>query len=242
MASARTRSSRKLSKMRQAVILAGGQATRLRPYTEDRPKAMVEVGGIPVVEHQLIWLAEAGVEQAVLSVGYRAEVIQDRIGDGSRLGICVTYAIEDHPLGRGGGMKLAAKQLPFPDEGWFAMNGDVLARFSLADLVAHHRRISALATIALAPYRSNWGLATLDGDFILGFVQSPHLPYWINGGIYAMEHPVIDLLPDKGDHEDTTFPDLALSGRLGGFKIEGYWRGIDTVKDLKEANQEYAAE
>ena len=113
--------------MRQAVILAGGQATRLRPYTQDRPKAMVEVAGIPVCEHQLIWLAAAGVEQAVMSVGYRAEVIQDRIGDGSRLGIKVDYAVEETPLGRGGGMKLAAKQLPFKDEGWFAMNGDVLA-------------------------------------------------------------------------------------------------------------------
>src|SRR5439155_25469268 len=118
--------------------------------------------GVAVVEHRLSWLGEAGVEQAVLSVGYRAEVIQDRIGDGSRLGIDVTYAIEDQPLGRGGGMKLAAKRLPFPDEGWFAMNGDVLARFSLADLTAHHRRISALATTALPPYRSNWCLATPD--------------------------------------------------------------------------------
>src|SRR5487761_1073561 len=147
--------------MRQAVILAGGQATRLRPFTEDRPKAMVEVAGIPVCEHQLIWLAAAGVGHAVMSVGYRADVIQDRIGDGSRIGIAVTYAVENEPLGRGGGLKLAAKQLPFRDESWFAMNGDVLARFPLAELAAHHRRIGALATIALAGYRSTWGLATL---------------------------------------------------------------------------------
>lgn len=225
--------------MRQAVILAGGQASRMRPYTEDRPKAMVEVAGTPVCEHQLAWLARAGVEHAVLSVGYRAEVIQERIGDGARLGISVTYAVEDTPLGRGGGMKLAAKALPHPDEGWFAMNGDVLARFELADLVALHTRLNALATIALAPYRSNWGVATLEGDHVLGFVQSPHLPYWINGGIYCMDPDVVDLLPDKGDHEDTTFPELALAGRLAGYKISGYWRGIDTVKDLKEANQEY---
>ncbi|HEU5004250.1 MAG TPA: nucleotidyltransferase family protein [Actinomycetota bacterium] len=228
--------------MRQAVILAGGQATRLRPYTDDRPKAMVEVAGVPVCEHQIVWLASAGVENVVMSVGYRHEVIQDRIGDGSRLGVHVTYAVEDTPLGRGGGMKLAAKRLPYRDEGWFALNGDVLAKFPVLDLSSHHQRISALATIALAPYRSNWGLATLDGDFVLGFVQSPHLPYWINGGIYCMEPEVIDLLPDKGDHEDTTFPELALSGRLGGYKIEGYWRGIDTVKDLKEANVEYPQE
>lgn len=225
--------------MRQAVILAGGQATRMRPYTEDRPKAMAEVAGIPVCEHQLKWLAAAGVEHAVLSVGYRADIIQERIGDGARLGLSVTYAVEESPLGRGGGMKFAAKQLPYSDEPWFAMNGDVLARFALADLAGLHQRINALATIALAPYKSNWGLATLEGDFVLGFVQSPHLPYWINGGIYCMDSAVVEMLPDKGDHEDTTFPELALSGRLGGYKIDGYWRGIDTVKDLKEANLEY---
>lgn len=225
--------------MRQAVILAGGQATRLRPYTEDRPKAMVEVAGVPVCEHQLNWLAAAGVSHVVMSVGYRADVIQDRIGDGSRIGLEVAYAVENEPLGRGGGMKLAARQLPFAGEGWFAMNGDVLARFPLAELEGHHRRTGALATIALAGYRSTWGLATLEGDLVKGFVQSPHLPYWINGGIYAMEHAVVDMLPDKGDHEDTTFPELAISGRLGGYKIEGYWRGIDTVKDLKEANLEF---
>lgn len=228
-----------MNAMRQAVILAGGQATRMRPFTEDRPKAMVEVAGIPVCEHQLKWLAAAGVEHAVLSVGYRADVIQACIGDGARLGLSVTYAVEETPLGRGGGLKFAAQQLPYNDEPWFAMNGDVLARFPLGDLAALHHRINALATIALAPYRSNWGLATLEGDFVLGFVQSPHLPYWINGGIYCMDSSVVDLLPDKGDHEDTTFPELALAGRLGGYKIEGYWRGIDTVKDLKEANLEY---
>src|SRR5258708_35087617 len=98
--------------MRQAVILAGGQATRLRPYTEDRPKAMVEVAGIPVCEHQLIWLAEAGVEHAVMSVGHRAEGIQDRIGDGSRVGLKGDHAAEETPLGPGRRMKPGAQPAP----------------------------------------------------------------------------------------------------------------------------------
>lgn len=224
--------------MEQAVILAGGKATRMRPYTEERPKAMVEVAGAPILEHQLRWLAAGGVKQIVLSVGYRADVIREHVGDGSTLGIEVAYAVEDEPLGRGGGMKLAARSLPRPGERWMALNGDVIARFSLADLIAHHERIGALATIALAPYRSNWGVAELEGDLIRGFVQSPRLPYWINAGIYVMEPEVAALLPDRGDHENTTFPELARAGRLGGFKIEGYWRGFDTVKDILEATAE----
>lgn len=221
--------------MRQAVILAGGQATRMRPYTDDRPKAMVEVAGAPILEHQLRWLERNGIREVVLSVGYRAEVVEGHLGDGSRFGVDITYAVEDQPLGRGGALKFAAGRLPHDGEGWFALNGDVLASFSLIDLAVHHKRIRAAATVALAPYRSNWGVAELEGDLIRGFVQSPRLPYWINAGIYALESEVIGYLPDLGDHEDSTFPALAKAGRLGGFKIEGYWRGIDTVKDIKEA-------
>jgi NDP-sugar pyrophosphorylase family protein len=224
--------------MRQAVILAGGKATRMRPYTDDRPKAMVEVAGAPILEHQLRWLAASDVGFVVLSVGYRADVIQAHVGDGSGFGLEASYAVEDEPLGRGGGLKFAAQQLPFPDEGWIGMNGDVLSRFQMSDLVGQHHRLNATATIALAPYRSNWGLAELEGDLVRGFVQSPRLPYWINAGIYAMSPEVVSLLPDKGDHEDTTFPSLALAGKLGAFKIEGYWRGIDTVKDVQEASAE----
>ena len=224
--------------MRQAVILAGGQATRMRPYTDDRPKAMVEVAGAPILEHQLRWLASGKVRFVVLSVGYRADVIRAHVGDGSAFGLEITYAVEDEPLGRGGGLRFAALRLPHPDEGWFGMNGDVLAQFAVGDLAAQHHRLNATATIALAPYRSNWGLAELEGDLVRGFVQSPRLPYWINAGIYAMSPEIVPLLPAKGDHEDSTFPSLALAGKLGAYKIEGYWRGIDTVKDVKEASAE----
>jgi NDP-sugar pyrophosphorylase family protein len=224
--------------VRQAVILAGGQATRMRPYTDDRPKAMVEVAGAPILEHQLKWLASSDVRSVVLSVGYRADVIRGHVGDGSGYGLDVAYAVENEPLGRGGGLRFAASQLPHPEEAWFAMNGDVLSRFPMADLAAQHHRLKATATIALAPYRSNWGLAELEGNLVRGFVQSPLLPYWINAGIYAMSPEVVSLLPEKGDHEDSTFPSLAVAGKLGAFKIEGYWRGIDTVKDVKEATAE----
>src|SRR5918996_5463481 len=133
--------------MRQAVILAGGQATRMRPYPDDRPKAMVEIAGVPILEHQLRWLAAGEVRHVVLSVGYRADVIRAHVGDGSALGLHVDYAVEDEPLGRGGGLRLAAQKLPHPDEGWFGMNGDVLARFALADLAGQHERLNATATI-----------------------------------------------------------------------------------------------
>lgn len=224
--------------MHQAVILAGGRALRMRPFTDDRPKAMVEVAGAPILERQVRWLAANGVESVVMSVGYRADVIQDHFGNGSRHGLQITYAVEDEPLGRGGGLKLAAKMLPYPGEGWFGFNGDVIAEFNLNRLTERHETIGATATVGLAPFVTSWGVAMLEGDFIIGFDQSPKLPYWVNAGIYAMNPEVVHLLPDRGDHEDSTFPDLARQRKLGAFMIEGYWRGIDTVKDVEEATKE----
>lgn len=222
----------------QAIVLAGGKATRMRPYTDDRPKAMVEVAGTPIVEHQIRWLVANGVKEIVVSCGYKAEILQEHLGDGDAVGTSITYAVESEPLGRGGGLKFAARRLPHPNEFAFALNGDVLSRFALADMLSHHRTLGATATVALAPYRTTWGIADLEEGLIRGFRQSPTLPYWINGGIYALEPECVDLLPDKGDHEDSTFPRLAEAGKLGGYRIEGYWKGIDTVKDIMEATKD----
>jgi NDP-sugar pyrophosphorylase family protein len=226
--------------MSQAVIIAGGKSTRMRPYTDDRPKAMAEVAGQPIVSHQLTWLRANGVTEVVISVGYRAEVLQDYVQDGAQFGLMVRYAVEQEPLGRGGGLRFAAEHLPHRDAGFFALNGDVLARFDLGELRRAHQAAGAIATIALARYRSSWGVVELDGDLVTGFEQSPVLPYWINGGIYYADPAFTELLPKTGDHEDSTFPQLAREGRLGGFRIDGYWRGIDTVKDIMEASAELA--
>ncbi|GII84420.1 guanyltransferase [Sphaerisporangium siamense] len=224
--------------VRQAVILAGGQATRLRPYTDDRPKAMIPVAERTILEWQLDWLAAQGIEHVVVSCGYRADVLQDHLS-GHSYPMKIEVAVESEPLGRGGALRFAADHLPGRGHRWLALNGDVLTRFPLEEIVERHVTAAAMATIALAQYRTTWGIATLDDhDRIVGFVQSPRLPYWINGGIYVFEPDVIPLLPEKGDHEDTTFPQLAVDKRLAAYKINGYWRGVDTIKDVNEATEE----
>ncbi|MFE7608327.1 nucleotidyltransferase family protein [Streptomyces celluloflavus] len=227
------------SSITQALILAGGQATRMRPYTDDAPKAMIPVAGAPIIGYQLLWLARHGVKHVVISGGYKAELINEYVGNGERFGVSAAYAIEDEPLGRGGGLKFAATRLdkaPF-----YVLNGDVITAFDLGDMASYHHRNEGAVTVALSPYRSNWGVAELDGDRIRGFVQSPQLPYWINAGVYAFRHDVLPLLPDKGDHEDSTFPQLAAEGGLIGYRLSGYWRGVDTVKDVTEASKEVRA-
>ncbi|WP_232835868.1 nucleotidyltransferase family protein [Actinocorallia populi] len=230
-----------MTHVRQAVILAGGNATRLRPYTDRVPKALVDVGGRPILEHQVEWLAAEGVEHVVVSCGYLAEMMRRHVL-GRTFPLRVSLAVEERPLGRGGGLKHAARSLPFADEPWLGLNGDILTRFPLADLVRQHADSGALATLGVTALKSPYGIVDIAADGrITGFDEAPVLPHWINAGIYLFEPGMRGLLPDLGDHETATFPRLAAGGRLGAYEIDGYWRGIDTAKDLKEANRDLRA-
>lgn len=230
----------------QAVILAGGQGSRLRPYTDDRPKPMVEIPGtgIPIIGHQLAWLASEGVTDAVVSCGHLAEVLQDWLAR-ARLPLRVTTVVEEEPLGRGGGLKYAARRLPHPDEPWYATNGDIWTRFSLREMAAFHTERGATATLALARPRIPWGVVeTNEFGQVLDFIEAPPSPYLINAGVYVFGPEFTELLPELGDHERTTFPRLARERRLAGFPLPqgAYWRAIDTTKDLTEAARELAAQ
>ncbi|MEO3750828.1 nucleotidyltransferase family protein [Streptomyces sp. B6B3] len=229
----------------QAVILAGGQGSRLRPYTDDRPKPMVEIPGTgtPIVGHQLNWLAAEGVTDVVISCGHLAEVLQKWLA-GADLPLRVSTVVESQPLGRGGGLKYAAAALPRPDEPWYATNGDIWTRFSLREMAAFHAERDAAATLALARPSIPWGAVETDRfGHVLDFIEAPPSPYLINAGVYVFAAGFAGLLPDQGDHERATFPRLARERRLAGFPIPqgAYWRAIDTAKDLTEAARELAA-
>jgi NDP-sugar pyrophosphorylase family protein len=222
---------------RQAVVLAGGNATRLRPYTDDRPKPLVEINGRTIFERQVDWLASGGVRYVVVACGYRADVFE-RFVQTTSLPVEVTVVREQTQLGRGGGLKFGAQALPLRDEPWFGLNGDVLTDAPVAEISAAHTARGAAATVAVARYKCPYGVLEIaDDDTVSSFVEAPLLPYWINAGIYLFDPATTALLPDVGDHEDSTFPQLAKENRLFAYKIIGSWRGIDTVKDLNEANK-----
>ena len=164
-----------------ALIIAGGEGERLRPLTDDRPKAMVAVRGRPLIEHQLHWLRQGGVTHAILLARYKADVLQAHLQDGACSGVKIVFSLEDEPLGRGGALRKGFTLVPAEEQTVLAVNGDILT-----------------------------------------------------------EQPVFALLPEKGDHEDTTFPSLSADGRLLGFKSTASWRAIDTFKDLREAERELA--
>lgn len=222
----------------QAIILAGGRGERLRPYTEDRPKPMVEILGVPLLAYQMHWMQTQGVTEVVIACGYRHEVIRDYFGGGERWGIRIAYSVEEEPLGRGGAIRRAAEQL----EGSapvLATNGDVITNLQLASVITRHRESRNLATVVLTPYLSTYGLVEVDADDrVIAFHEKPTLPYWINAGIYILSPEALALFPLEGDHERTTFPQLAEQRKLGAYLSRGYWRSVDTVKDLNEVSRE----
>jgi NDP-sugar pyrophosphorylase family protein len=200
---------------------------------------MVEILGIPILGYQMQWLRANGVKEVYISCGYLHEVVEDYFGDGGRWGMKVQYVVEDEPLGRGGGLKKAMKAIEGGTEPVIAANGDIITTSDLKAMIAQHKQRDALASILLTPFYSPYGIVDVDeGDHVLGFREKPELPYWINAGVYVLSRDVLSLLPDKGDHEDTTFPLLAKQRRFTAFRSRAFWRGVDTVKDLSEMTKE----
>lgn len=221
-----------------AIILAGGKGERLRPYTNDRPKVMVEVSGKPILLWQIEWLKSYGVTKFVITASYKYEVIKEYFEDGSKFGTTIEYSIEETPLGRGGAIKKAFQAKILAGAANIVVtNGDIITKMNLSGMLKLHEDQNALVTLLLVPYISRWGLVkTDDRNHVTGFEEKPKLPYWINGGIYIMNRQIEHLLPEVGDHETETFPKIDKEKFLA-FKDEGFWRAVDVVKDKSEAEQ-----
>ena len=155
----------------KAVILAGGFGKRLKPLTDERPKPMIEVLNVPIIEWQVRWLRKFGVKDFVLCVGYMREQISDHIGDGSRFGARVEYSVEEDPLGTGGALKNARDFLASHDS-FFMLNGDVLT-----DLDPNRLQAAGSHTIALVPLRSPFGVVALDKSY--GMAACGLQPLWV---------------------------------------------------------------
>ena len=223
----------------EAILLAGGKAERLGEAAQGKPKALVDVAGRPLAEYQVRRLVGAGVTRVIIS----CRAGQEReFADALRVpGVEVVCAPEAEPLGRGGGLRFAA-QHRHETGPCFALNGDELFDVDLEALLAHHRSRGPAATIAVAPLPSPFGVVDVaDDDFVRGFREAPKLPHWVNMGLYVLDDEAIARLPDRGDHEQSTFPELAAEGRLLAFRHEGLWLTVNTPKDLRRAEEHFAA-
>jgi NDP-sugar pyrophosphorylase family protein len=223
----------------EAIILAGGKAERLGDAAGGRPKALVDVAGRPLVAYQVARLARAGVERVIVScaVGQGASFERELAG----LGPEVVAAEEPERLGRGGGIKFAARDRREPGD-VLALNGDELVDVDFHALLARHREAGGMATVAVARPKSPFGVVDLgEDDVIEGFSEGGRIPYWVNCGIYALTPEAIDRFPERGDHESTAFPELAAERRLHAYRHEGLWLTVNTPKELRTAAEHVAA-
>ena len=219
----------------EAIILAGGKAERLGEAARGRPKALVDIGGRPLIAYQLASLATAGVDRVIISCAAGAgELFADL--SGAELEIVE----EPEPLGRGGGLRYAAARR-HESGPLYALNGDELVDVDFRALLAQHERTGPAATITVAQVRSPFGVVELDEDVVLGFREAPLLPEWVSCGIYVLDEEALERLPERGDHETSTFPELAAEQRLRAFRHEGIWLTVNTPKDLRRA-EEYVRE
>ncbi|MDP3765312.1 MAG: sugar phosphate nucleotidyltransferase [Nanoarchaeota archaeon] len=225
----------------KAVLLVGGRGTRLKPLTDKIPKALLEVQGKTITEHLFDLLKKYGIRDVILCVGYLKDKIKNYFGDGSRLGVNITYIEEDGPLGTAGPLKLAKKYLK---DSFIVSNGDELKNINIPRMFRLHKRKNALATIALTTVDepSHYGVARLDGSRIVEFIEKPSNPpsNLINAGFYILEPDVIDTIPDGFSMlEKDVFPKLAKLGRLRGFPFAGQWFDIGNIERYKIAEKKW---
>ena len=222
----------------EAIILAGGKAERLGDAAAGRPKALVEIAGRPLAAYQVEQLAAAGVDRVIVSCAAGQEDVFEAALGG--IGPEIVAAGEREPLGRGGGIRFAAASRREPGD-VFALNGDELVDVELEQLLELQRN-GAAATITVVPLRSPFGVVDLDGEVVTGFREAPQLEgLWVSCGIYVLGDEALSRFPERGDHETTTFPELASEGRLRAHRHDGLWLTVNTPKDLRVAEEHLAA-
>ena len=228
-----------LRELKTAIILCGGEGTRLRPITYETPKALVPVHGKPLVEHMFDLLKKYGINDIILSIGYLKEKIIAEKANWSRLGLDISFVEESKPLGTGGPLRVAKDRLT---KTFIASNGDELKNINIIDMYDAHKRNRALVTIALTTVDdpSQYGVARLEGERIIEFVEKPKKSEapsnLISAGFYIMEPEVVKMIPaGPCSLEKEIFPKLAGMGRLYGFPFSGQWFDMGTLERYERA-------
>ena len=218
----------------EAIILAGGKAERLGDAAGGAPKPLVPVGGRPLAGWQIRLLRRAGVDRVIVSCAAgTGEQFASALADE---GVELAIAEEPERLGRGGGIRFAAHERR--EHGpVLALNGDELLDVDFGALLVRHNRNGAAATITVAQPRSPFGVVELDDDRVTGFAEGGTIDCWVSCGVYVLGDDALSRFPERGDHETTTFPELAAEGKLAAFRHEGLWLTVNTPKDLRRAEE-----
>ncbi|MEM5797294.1 MAG: nucleotidyltransferase family protein [Candidatus Aenigmatarchaeota archaeon] len=225
--------------VKTAVVLVGGAGLRMYPLTENKPKCMIEIAGKPILFWVLNWLKSNGIKNVVVGVAYKKEIVVNYLKNNN---FGLNIAISEHSVEgeTGEGFRLAIERY-VNDENFIAMNGDELTNINLSKMIKHHLRSGAIATLAVSPLKSPFGIVELWEDNIVGFKEKPIITdKFVSSGIYVFNKKIKDYLPLNGAIEKTTFPRLAEMGVLKAYKMSSNerWATVNTVKDLQKAEEE----
>ncbi len=223
----------------EAVILAGGKGTRLRPYTSDIPKPLVPIGDRPIIEILLKQLRRAGVSRVHIAVNHLAHLIMAVLGDGKSHGVEIQYHPEDQPLSTVAPIKLI-EHLP---EDFIVANGDILTDLKIEELFDFHVRNRSQLTVAThnRSERIDFGVLETDGNnFVTGFTEKPQYQFAVSMGIYVFNRSVLDYVPSGAafGFDDLMLEMLRRKGRIMSFPYDGYWLDIGRTADYERAQRE----
>jgi mannose-1-phosphate guanylyltransferase len=231
----------------EAIVLVGGQGTRLRPMTISTPKPLLPAAGVPFLAHQLARAAACGVVHAVLATSYRAEMFEAGLGDGSSLGLEIEYVTEEPPLGTGGGIRNAARRLRCgPDDPVLVLNGDILSGHDIAAQLNLHQAAGAAVTLHLVEVDdpSRFGCVPTDtSSRVTAFLEKTPAPVTnrINAGCYVFQRRAIDRIPPDRvvSVERETFPGLIAAGEpVFGYDETAYWLDVGTPEAFVQASSD----
>jgi len=214
-------------------VLAGGEGTRLKPYTYSTPKPMLMLGGKPILQYALENIKRAGMKDVLITAGYFHEKIQSYFGDGKKLGLNIEYCIEKERMNTAGSI------LPHKDkvDGTFVvLMGDQITNIDIADMVEHHKKSGALATIALYKEKMplEYGVAEVKGGQITGFREKPLLEHLYNTAIYVFEPEIFDYIKEKEDFAKNVIPRLlSEKKKVAAYVFEDVWFDIGRVSDYE---------
>lgn len=222
----------------QAVIMAGGFGSRLRPLTEDMPKPMLPVGGRPLMEVLLEQLRDSGIRNVSVTTHFKPEKISNYFGDGKKFGVDLNYINEEHPLGTGGALGLLAK----PSEPLLVINGDVLTQVDFRAMYAFHREYKADLTLAVRQYDFEvpYGVIESEGVFVKAIQEKPRFNFFVNAGIYLLQPDVYEYIPSGKRFNMTDLIQWLMdAGRVVvNFPVREYWLDIGQHADYAKAQKD----